>query len=194
MIVTVCFRGRVLQSAIFLGYPPAGALFSMDLVGLLLVEAAFLVAAHLVGGPPWTVVAAIAFAVLGVGGRRHDGTMRESVWLILPSLGWLAGFLASGNRELFFPYSMYLAGHAALTARHRGMIAACLAGGLVVGGFLVIRVMQEATPRVLAIEAAAAGAILAASCLVMTRRKRSIAGDGLILAGASAAAFLALAL
>lgn len=166
----------------------------MDLVGLLLVEAAFLVTAHVVGGPPWTVVAAIAFAVLGIGGRRHDGTMRESVWLILPSLGWLAGFWVSGNRELFFPYSMYLAGHAALTARHRGMIAACLAGGIVGGGFLVIRAMEAATPRVLAIEAAAAGAILATSCLLMTRRERSIAGDGLILAGASAAAFVALAL
>lgn len=163
-------------------------------VGLLLVEAAFLAAAHVVGGPPWTVVAAIAFAVLGIGGTHRDVRSRKSVWLILPSLGWLAAFWATGNRELFFPYAMYLAGHTSLTVSHRGPVAAPIAGSLVVAVFLAIRVLQGATSRVLAVEAVAAGVILAATCLAMARCKRSFGGDGLILAGASAAAFLALAL
>lgn len=163
-------------------------------IALLIVEAALLTAAHVAGGPPWTVVAGITFAVLGVAGMGPDGDWRESVWLILPSLGWLAAFWATGNRELFFPFSMYLAAHAALTVSHRGTIARWVMGGLVVAAFLVIRVLQAATPRVLAVEAVAAAVILAAVCLVLARRDRSLLGDGLLLAGASAAAFVALRL
>ncbi|MGB8852266.1 MAG: hypothetical protein WCC69_01715 [Pirellulales bacterium] len=163
-------------------------------LGLLIVEAAFLTVAHVAGGPPWTVVAATAFGVLGIGGSRPDGTGWELVWLILPSLGWLAAFWATGNRELFFPFTMYLAAHAALTVSGRGVIAACAAGGLVVAVFLVIRFFQAATPAVLAVEAVAAGVILVATCLVLVRRERSLFGDGLFLALASAAAFVSLQL
>jgi hypothetical protein len=163
-------------------------------IGLLLMEAAFLTAAHVAGGPPWTVVAAIAFAVLGVAGSRQDGAWRELVWLILPSLGWLAAFWGTGNRELFFPFAMYLAAHAALTVSGRGLGPASAAGGLVVAAFLVIRILQAATPNVLAVEAIAAAVILAATCLVLVRRERSLLGDGLILALASAAAFASLQL
>lgn len=160
--------------------------------GLLVVEAAFLAATHVVGGPPWTVIAAIAFAVLGFGVGRQG--CHEPVWLILPSLGWLAAFWATGNRELFFPFTMYLAAHAALTMSGRGPIPASAAGGLVVAAFLLIRVFQAATPRVLAVEAVAASLILGATCLVLVRRERSLFGAGLILALASAAAFASLRL
>lgn len=163
-------------------------------LGLLLVEAAFLTVAHVAGGPPWTVVAALTFAVLGIAGSRQDGAWRKLVWLILPSLGWLAAFWATGNRELFFPFTMYLAAHGALTVSGRGLIPASAAGGLIVAAFLVIRVVQAATPRVLAVEAVAAGVILTAVCLVLVRRERSLLGDGLLLASASAAAFLSLRL
>lgn len=163
-------------------------------LGLLLVEAAFLTVAHVAGGPPWTVVGAIAFAVLGVAGNRQDGAWHTLVWLILPSLGWLAAFWATGDRELFFPFTMYLAAHSALTVSGRGMIPAYAAGGLVVAVFLVIRVIQAATPNVLAVEAVAAAVILGATCLVLFRRERSPIGDGLLLALASAAAFVSLRL
>lgn len=163
-------------------------------LGLLVVEAAFLAVAHVAGGPPWTVVAAIAFAVLGVFGRRQDGRWQEPVWLILPSLGWLAAFWGTGNRELFFPFTMYLAAHAALTVSDRGLISASAAGGLIVLVFLVIRVLQAAMPRVLAVETVAAVAILAATCLALARRDRSAVADELILALASGAALLSLQL
>lgn len=163
-------------------------------IGLLVVEAAFLAVAHAVGGPPWTIVAAIGFTVLAIGARRHDGGWREPLWLILPSLGWLAASWATGNRELFFPFTMYLAAHAALTVSRHGRVATAVAGGVVVAAFLVFRVLQGATPRVLAVEAIAAGAILAAACVAIARRERSLPGDGLILALASAAAWLSLRL
>jgi hypothetical protein len=163
-------------------------------LGLLVVEAAFLAVAHVAGGPPWTVVAAIAFAVLGLATAREPDRQRELLWLILPSLGWLAAFWVTGNRELFFPFTMYLAAHAALTVSGRGLIPASAAGGLIVLVFLVIRVLQAATPRVLAVETVAAVAILAATCLTLTRRDRWAVADGLILTLASGAAFLSLQL
>ena len=162
--------------------------------GLLLFEAVFLTVTHVVGGPPWTVVAALAFAVLGLGGGREQGRPRELLGLILPSLGWLAAFRLTGNRELFFPFTMYLAAHAGLTVARRGMPAAFATGGLVVAAFLVIRVLQAATPQVLAVETAAAGVILAAACLAVVRLDRSLIRDGLVLAIASGAAFLSLQL
>ena len=171
------------------GTEPKGLMVPFN---LLLVEAAFLAVTHFVGGPPWTVVAAIAFAVLGVG-REHE-RQRELLWLILPSLGWLAAFRLTDNRELFFPFTMYLATHAALTFARRGMIATWIAGGLVVAAFLVIRVLQAATPQVLAVETAAAGVILTAACLAVVRLDRSHLRDGLILGLASGAAFLSLQL
>jgi hypothetical protein len=163
-------------------------------LGLLVVEAAFLAVAHVAGGPPWTVVAALTFAVLGLATAREPDRQRELLWLILPSLGWLAAFWVTGNRELFFPFTMYLAAHAALTVSGGGLIPAGAAGGLIVLVFLVIRVLQAATPRVLAVETVAALAILAATCLTLTRRDRAAVADGLILALASGAAFLSLQL
>jgi hypothetical protein len=163
-------------------------------LGLIVVEVVFLALAHVAGGPPWTVVAAIPCAVLGLAGRPQIRDRLALAWLILPSLGWLAAFWAGGNRELFFPFAMYLAAHAALTTSGRGPGPAYAAGGLVVAVFLVIRTSQAATPRVLAVEAGAAGVILAATCLALVRRNRSFAGDGLILALASAAAFVSLRL
>jgi hypothetical protein len=163
-------------------------------IGLLLVEAAFLAAAHLAGGPPWTVVAALAFAVLGLGSGRDPDRQRELLGLILPALGWLAAFRLTGNRELFFPFAMYLAAHAALTGARRGVPGAFAGGGLVVAAFLVIRVLQAATPRVLAVETAAAGVILTAACVAAVRCGRSLLGAGLLLMLASAAAFSSLRL
>ena len=166
----------------------------MHAIGLFVTEAAFFVLTHVFGGPPWTVVAAITFVMLSLGGRRLGGAWGEPVWLMLPSLGWLAAFWATGDRELFFPFTMYLAAHASLTVSQRGLVAASVAGGIIVAAFLVIRLLQEAMPRVLAVEAVAATMILAVACLAITRRDRSLFGDGLILAGASLAAFASLQL
>jgi hypothetical protein len=80
---------------------------------------------------------------------------------MLPAVAWVAASYVTGNRELFFPYAMYLAAHAAGQFAGRGWKMTAAAGGTLVGAFLVIRTLQAATARVLAVETAVAAAILA---------------------------------
>ena len=78
----------------------------------------------------------------------------------LAGLAWLAAFRLTGNRELFFPYAMYLAtAVAVLLPRHRFRSGAA-GGAALVATFLGIRILQGAGGRVLAVESAAAVAIL----------------------------------
>lgn len=131
------------------------------------LELAFLVAAHLLGGPPW-----VALGVLAVIGQIvADFRLRPLLGLV-PAAGWMAAHHLSGNRELFFPYAMTLATHLAGQFVDRGRGAAAVAGGLLVAAFLAIRVMQDATARVLAVEAAVAAAILALAVAVLPAAAR----------------------
>jgi hypothetical protein len=83
---------------------------------------------------------------------------------MVPSLAWLAISHATGNRELFFPYTMYLASCMAIRGSDRADHAAWLGpfeGAVVVAAFMVIRILQQATVRVLVVEFVVAAAILA---------------------------------
>ena len=126
----------------------------------IIVELLLLAVAHRFGGPPWTVIGALAVVLLALRGIRI-----ESLALVVPSLAWLALSHATGNRELFFPYTMYLASCVALLDSQRSTQRAAwlgpLGGAAIVATFMVIRILQQATVRVLAVEFVVAAAILA---------------------------------
>ena len=173
-------------------------------LAFLFVEGLLLAATATVGGPFWTLPLAVAATAIGFVDLRP-----AAVASLLPAFGWLAASLVTGNRELFFPYCMHLAGQVAASqgATSRGVVrserAVARAGGVpgaiaVVATFLAIRVVQHATPRVLLVEAAAAAAILVATALASGLQARlsseSRLGGLLVAAGAAALAYAALAL
>ena len=125
----------------------------------IVVELLFLAATHMFGGPPWTVIGAVAVVLLALGGIRI-----ESLALMVPSLAWLGLSHATGNRELFFPYTMYLASCVAMRGSDRAGLATWLGplgGAAIVAAFMIIRILQQATVRVLVVEFVVAAVILA---------------------------------
>ena len=97
---------------------------------------------------PWTLVGITALFA----GRRN-GT---GCWVMAPAALWFLLFWATGDRRLFFPFSMQL--------------AASLGSGWhsvwVVGVFTAIRVLQGASAHVLGVELIVAAAALGAAVLV----------------------------
>jgi hypothetical protein len=130
----------------------------MRVAGFIVVELAILALAHGCGGPAWAAVAAVACVAHAVAGLQPAALIAA-----LPAVGWLAASRLTANRELFFPYSMLLATSALLAAPAARSAAGIAAAGGVVAAFLATRVAQQATGRVLAVEAAAAGVVLAAA-------------------------------
>jgi hypothetical protein len=128
----------------------------MSNVVFLIVELLFLAVTHVFGGPTWTVIGAIAIVAQSLGGIRI-----EFLALMVPSLAWLALSNATGNRELFFPYTMYLASCVAVRAAERPAWLGPIGGAAIVAAFMVIRILQQATVRVLVVEFVVAAAILA---------------------------------
>lgn len=157
----------------------------MQRIGFVVGEVAFLAVALACGGPPWTLVGGAAFVLLAFAGPRL-----EALLLAAPSLAWLGASLATGNRELFFPYAMHLAAVVLCRLFGRGWLWGLAGGGLVGAVFLAIRVAQQATPRVLAVECAVATAILAGAALARARWPQ---GGGVEVAIVAASALLAYA-
>jgi hypothetical protein len=118
-------------------------------------ELAILAVAQVLGGPPWTVLAALALVAESIGGLGVPGLMRLAACLV-----WVAAFRTMGNRELFFPYAMYLAAHAGLHLAARDVRLGIVGSVLVVAAFLAFRVVQGASRGVLAVELAVAAAIM----------------------------------
>ena len=140
----------------------------------IIVELLFLAVTLMFGGPPWTVIGAIAVVAQTLGGVRI-----ESLALVVPSLAWLALSHATGNRELFFPYTMYLASCVALWNSQRATQRAAwlgpLGGAAIVAAFMIIRILQQATGRVLAVELVVAAAILALVVVAGSWSRRRVA-------------------
>jgi len=158
-------------------------------------EVVFLAVAQAFGGPAWTVVAMAALIALSFAGPGLP-----SLALAAPSLGWLAASLATGNRELFFPYAMTLAAVGVCRGGDRGAMLALAAGAGVAAAFFAVRIRQQATAQVLAVEGAVAAAILAGAWLCRARAPRQpaisgvCAADAAIVAAAALAAYAGLAL
>ena len=161
----------------------------MQRIGFVIGEVVFLAVAQLVGGPPWTLVGGAAFVLLAFTGPRLD-----TLLLAAPSLAWLGAATATGNREFFFPYAMHLAAVAVCRLAWQGVGRSLAAGGIVAAVFLAIRVAQQATPRVLAVECAVAAAILAGAAFASARWPRGGAVDAAIVAASAVLAWAGLAL
>ena len=152
----------------------------MQRIGFIVGEVLFLAVAQAVGGPPWTLVGGVAFVLLA-----FTGPSVEPIVLTVPSLAWLGASVATGNRELFFPYAMHLAAVALCRLAGRGIGRGLAGGGLVAAAFLAIRVGQHATPRVLSVESAVAAAILAGAAVACARWPRRGAVDAAIVAASA---------
>lgn len=161
----------------------------MQRIGFIVGEVVFLAVAQIVGGPPWTLVGGAAFVLVAFAGPSIGALL-----LAAPSLAWLGASTATGNRELFFPYAMHLAAVALCRLAGRGARQSLAAGGIVAAAFLAIRVAQQATPRVLAVECAVAAAILAGAAFARARWPRSVAVDAVIVAASALLAYAGLAL
>lgn len=158
-------------------------------IGFILGEVLFLAAAQVWGGPPWTLVGVVAFLLLAFARPGLD-----MLALVAPSLIWLGLARVTGNRELFFPFAMHLAAVVVCRLADHGTAWAALGGSGVVAAFLAIRVAQQATPRVLAVECAVAGVILVGATLARLRFPRRAGVDAAIIAAAACFAYAGLTL
>jgi len=138
---------------------------------LLFVSAALAVffTALFAGGQPWAVILLLILVVHAFTDRRLAGLA-----VVVPAFGWLALFRLTGNRELFFPFSMYLAAHVTLLLDRRSLQQGAMGGIAVVVAFLAVRCFQRATGPVLAVELVVAagilGLILLASAVIPKNR------------------------
>ncbi len=142
----------------------ADAMARTPVAGFIAIELALLVAMHFLGGPLWVALGACAV----VGQILADFRIRPLVGLG-SAVFWAAAHHLSGNRELFFPYAMALAVHLAGQFIPRGRWVAVGMGGLIVVVFMSIRVVEQATLKVLAVELAVAAVILAAAVALLPR-------------------------
>jgi hypothetical protein len=128
---------------------------SGEKLAFLITEAGFLVALAVWGGPAWVVVILPAIFV-----EIYSGSQLHSLGMLMPAAIWLGLCTLTGNRELFFPYAMYVMAFmvSRLWERCRG---AAIIGGLFCGGlFLFIRWLQNATMSVLLVEGVVAAGII----------------------------------
>jgi hypothetical protein len=119
------------------------------LVGIVVAAGCFSI-----GGWPF---AAISLAVLVVLSR---GAFDATTVLLTAGVGmlWLGLFLFTGDRRLFFPFTIQFALQAAFQRR-----PAFLGCAGIVGVFLMIRMVQGATLEVLLVELAVAAAVVGVS-------------------------------
>jgi len=158
-------------------------------VAFLLAEAAFLAVAHIFGGPTWTILGGLAFF-----GRIVSGSRQPPLAVLPAALLWLAASRVTGSREYFFPYSMHLAACVAVALCQRNTWLGGLGGLGIVVAFMVARVLQQATPRVLLVEGAVAGLILGTVVFAATKFRGRSAASTAIVAAATALACAGLAL
>jgi hypothetical protein len=141
------------------------------------------------GGWPWTAIGATAIGVLAVVDLRP-----AALAMVALSLVWLALFRATGNRELFFPFTIHLASLVALRLGRDNLWRGMAGGGLIGGLFLVIRASQQASVKVLGVESVVTSLILGGvlATLQVSRGRGGVEGGIVVLASLLAYASLAL--
>lgn len=155
----------------------------------IVLEILFLAATQVWGGWPWTAIGAAAIAALAAIDLRP-----VALALVAPSLVWLACFRLTGNRELFFPFTIHLASLVALRLGRGKPWLGVAGGGLIGGLFLAIRAAQQASAKVLGVECVVAVLILTLvlATLPVTRERSALGGGVVVLASLLAYASLAL--
>ncbi len=109
------------------------------------------------GGWEWALLCLIVLAALW----RIESGLVPVIATVGCSFVWLALYYWTGDRRLFFPYSMQLAAQLACLLQGRVRLPAIVGGGSIVAVFTMIRIAQSATTGVLIVELAVAAAALA---------------------------------
>jgi len=162
---------------------------SLSLPVFLVGEVALLLVTQAVGGPPWTLVMLVTVVAVSLAGPRI-----ESLAQAASSLVWLGAVHVTGDREFFFPYAMQLAATAICRGGDRGAGAAIVSGAAVTAVFLGVRVWQQASGRVLAVECAVVAAIIGVVVFLRGRLPRTPATRAALVMAAAVAAYAGLAL
>jgi hypothetical protein len=144
---------------------------------------------HFLGGHPWTFLFSIALVSLG-----FTNLNIKQFGLLGCSLIWLVMYRVSGQRELFFPFAMFLATYVAVFLSVRHFWMGFFGGLVVVWCFIAIRFYQFATFRVLVIELIVATAIVACSLIAKSFAPKTLASFACIVAIASLVAYCCLAI
>ena len=162
---------------------------SMPPTPVLVISAVLLTAAGMLGGLPAGLLCAIALVAQCTSNCPAGG------WgLIGGSLSWLVLAQVTHNRELFFPYTMLLAAVACVQHCGQRPLTGSLAGGTVLAAFFLLRILQNATGKVLLVEFIVAVAILAAVIVVSSKSPRTASIRAAIAVAASLLAYLSLSL
>jgi hypothetical protein len=155
----------------------------------IVLEMLFLAATQTWGGWPWTLIGVVAICTQILIDARP-----QALAMVAPSLVWLALFQGTGNRELFFPFTIHLASLLTLRSAQGSVWLGMAGGGLLVAVFLAIRASQQASVKVLGVECVVAALILAVvlATVPVVRGRNAVAGGVVILA--SLLAYVSLAL
>lgn len=161
----------------------------IPIAAFLVIELLFLLVLLVWGGWPWTMIGVAAICLQALVDVRP-----AALAMVAPSLVWLALFRGTGNRELFFPFTMYLASLLAIRLAGGRVWQGIAGGGLVVAVFLAIRASQQASAKVLWVELGVAAAILAVvlATIPVIRGREALSGGVVVLASFLAWASLAL--
>lgn len=115
------------------------------------------------GGWPWALMAAIWVVALRTGEDGNGSLLQAAV----SGLFWLALFHWTGDRRLFFPFSMQVAASAACRWRVQGKWTAVAAGAVVTAVFTAVRLLQSASAHVLGVELVVAAAVLSIGLVLL---------------------------
>jgi len=148
------------------------------------------VAAALSGGWAWALPCVVMW--LEFRAARADATALAAA--LAPGLLWLLLCGITGDRRLYFCYTMQYAVHLACLYRERSLRAAIGAGGVLIAVFVAVRVAQAATASVLVVEIAVSLMVLVVSLATYGTGAATSARRMAIAAVASLLAFAGLAL
>ena len=134
--------------------------FVFQKTGFLLLEGVFLLGIAFWGGPVWISIVVPALLV-----EVYCGSQLHSLGMLIPCSAWLVCANVTGNRELYFPFAMYVMAFMVSRLWPKGRGVAVLGGILCGVFFLTIRWLQQASTSVLLVEGIVAAGILIALCV-----------------------------